>query len=53
MTLAATLYAVVFLPDSMLRLGLWLLTHSIYRIRVEGRDNIPERGGALCTSQRS
>jgi acyl-[acyl-carrier-protein]-phospholipid O-acyltransferase/long-chain-fatty-acid--[acyl-carrier-protein] ligase len=47
MTLAATFYAVVFLPDSVLRLALWLLTHSIYRIRVEGRDNIPERGGAI------
>lgn len=47
MTLAATFYAVVFLPDSILRLALWILTHSIYRIRVEGRDNIPERGGAL------
>jgi acyl-[acyl-carrier-protein]-phospholipid O-acyltransferase / long-chain-fatty-acid--[acyl-carrier-protein] ligase len=47
MTLAATFYAVVFLPDSVLRLALWVLTHSIYRIRVEGRDNIPERGGAL------
>jgi acyl-[acyl-carrier-protein]-phospholipid O-acyltransferase/long-chain-fatty-acid--[acyl-carrier-protein] ligase len=51
MTLAATLYAVVFLPDSLLRLGLWVLTHSIYRIRVEGRDNIPERGGALFLTQ--
>jgi hypothetical protein len=47
MTLAATFYAVVFLPDSVLRLALWILTHSVYRIRVEGRDNIPERGGAL------
>jgi len=47
MTLAATFYAIVFLPDSVLRLGLWLLAHSIYPIRVEGRDNIPERGGAL------
>jgi acyl-[acyl-carrier-protein]-phospholipid O-acyltransferase/long-chain-fatty-acid--[acyl-carrier-protein] ligase len=47
MTLAATFYAVVFLPDSMLRLALWLLTHSVYRIRVEGRNNIPERGAAL------
>ena len=47
MTLAATFYAVVFLPDSMSRLVLWVLTHSIYSIRVEGRDNIPERGGAL------
>jgi hypothetical protein len=47
MTLAATFYAVVFLPDSVLRLALWILTHSVYRIHVEGRDNIPERGRAL------
>jgi len=47
MTLAATFYAVVLLPDSVSRLVLWVLTHSIYSIRVEGRDNIPERGGAL------
>jgi acyl-[acyl-carrier-protein]-phospholipid O-acyltransferase / long-chain-fatty-acid--[acyl-carrier-protein] ligase len=47
MTLAATFYAVIFLPDSVWRLVLWILTHSVYRIHVEGRDNIPERGGAL------
>src|SRR5713101_1046211 len=47
MTVAATCYAVFLLPDSLLRLALWMLTHSIYRIRIEGRDNIPERGGAL------
>jgi acyl-[acyl-carrier-protein]-phospholipid O-acyltransferase/long-chain-fatty-acid--[acyl-carrier-protein] ligase len=47
MTLVATLYTVIFLPDSVLRFGLWSLTHTVYRIRVEGRDNIPERGGAL------
>ncbi len=47
MTLGATFYAVFLLPDSLLRLALWMLTHSLYRIRVEGRDNIPERGGAL------
>ena len=47
MTLAATFYAVTLLPDSLLRFGLWMLTHSLYRIRVEGRDNIPEKGGAL------
>jgi acyl-[acyl-carrier-protein]-phospholipid O-acyltransferase / long-chain-fatty-acid--[acyl-carrier-protein] ligase len=47
MTLAAALYAVVFLPDSVVRLVMWILTHSVYRVHVEGRDNIPERGGAL------
>jgi acyl-[acyl-carrier-protein]-phospholipid O-acyltransferase / long-chain-fatty-acid--[acyl-carrier-protein] ligase len=47
MTLAGTMYVVWLLPDSLLRLLLWMLTHSIYRIKVLGRDNIPERGGAL------
>ncbi len=47
MTLGATVYTVILLPDSLLRLVLWLLTHSLYRIQIEGRDNIPERGGAL------
>ena len=30
-----------------MRFLLWLLTHTLYRIRVVGRDNIPEKGGAL------
>ncbi len=47
MTLAGTVYAIYLLPDSLLRLLFWMLTNSIYRIRVEGRDNIPEKGGAL------
>jgi acyl-[acyl-carrier-protein]-phospholipid O-acyltransferase/long-chain-fatty-acid--[acyl-carrier-protein] ligase len=34
-------------PYRTLRLALWLLTHSIYRLRVRGRDNVPARGGAL------
>ncbi|MGH9578307.1 MAG: MFS transporter, partial [Terriglobales bacterium] len=50
LTLAATAYAVYLLPDALLRLMLWLLTHSMYRIRLEGRDNIPEKGGALFVS---
>ena len=31
----------------LLRLVLWCLTHTLYRIRVDGRDNIPAKGGAL------
>jgi len=50
MTLAATFYAVLLLPDSLLRLALWMLTHSFYKIRVEGRENIPPHGGALFVS---
>jgi acyl-[acyl-carrier-protein]-phospholipid O-acyltransferase/long-chain-fatty-acid--[acyl-carrier-protein] ligase len=47
MTLAGAAYAVSLLPDSLLRFLLWGLTHLCYRIRVVGRDRIPEKGGAL------
>ncbi|MGB9334029.1 MAG: acyl-[ACP]--phospholipid O-acyltransferase [Candidatus Acidiferrales bacterium] len=47
MTLAATVYVCWMLPDALLRLLLWMLTHTFYKIRVDGRENIPERGGAL------
>lgn len=46
-TLAGTIYILKILPDAFLRLVLWLLTHTLYRIKVIGRDNIPEKGGAL------
>lgn len=49
-TLAVSVYLVFLLPDSLARLVLWLVTHSIYRVRVEGRDAIPEKGGALFVS---
>jgi acyl-[acyl-carrier-protein]-phospholipid O-acyltransferase/long-chain-fatty-acid--[acyl-carrier-protein] ligase len=47
MTLGATVYVLWLLPDSLLRFVLWALTHTVYRIRVDGRDNIPSKGGAL------
>ncbi len=46
-TLAGTIYGLVILPDWFLRLVLWFLTHTIYRVKLLGRDNIPEKGGAL------
>ena len=50
LTLVTTAYSIYLLPDSLVRFVLWAATHSIYRIRVEGRDNIPESGGALFVS---
>ncbi len=47
LTLVTTAYSIYLLPDSLLRFVLWVATHTVYRIRVEGRENIPERGGAL------
>jgi len=48
-TLAATGYVLYLLPDSLLRLLLWIATHTLYRLDVEGRENVPTRGGALLT----
>ena len=47
LTLAATAYVVWLLPDSLLRLLLWMLTHTLYRLDVAGRERVPARGGAL------
>ena len=47
LTLVTTGYAIWLLPDSLVRFVLWAATHTIYRVRVEGRENVPETGGAL------
>jgi acyl-[acyl-carrier-protein]-phospholipid O-acyltransferase/long-chain-fatty-acid--[acyl-carrier-protein] ligase len=47
MTTVATIYAVWLMPDSVLRLLAWVLVHSVYRMRIQGRENIPSKGGAL------
>src|SRR5579859_4103089 len=53
-TLAATAYLVFLLPDSLLRLLLWIATHTIYRIHTKGAENVPARGGAmLCPNHSS
>ena len=44
---AATAYILAILPDFMVRLCLWLLTHTFYRIRVRGVENLPKSGPAL------
>ena len=55
MTCAATtfigsIYVLYLLPDSLIRFCLLWVTHSIYRIKIIGRSNIPSRGGALLVS---
>jgi acyl-[acyl-carrier-protein]-phospholipid O-acyltransferase / long-chain-fatty-acid--[acyl-carrier-protein] ligase len=49
-TLAGTIYVLYLLPDWFVRLLLFFLTHTLYRIKVMGRDNVPEKGGALFVS---
>jgi acyl-[acyl-carrier-protein]-phospholipid O-acyltransferase/long-chain-fatty-acid--[acyl-carrier-protein] ligase len=42
-------WAFSLVPDAFLRFLLILLAHTLYRLRVHGRENVPERGGALLT----
>ena len=46
---AGTTWALWLLPDALLRLGLILVTHSAYRLRILGRENVPQEGGVLLT----
>jgi acyl-[acyl-carrier-protein]-phospholipid O-acyltransferase/long-chain-fatty-acid--[acyl-carrier-protein] ligase len=46
-TFVVTIYVLWLLSDFAIRLSLWLLTNSIYRIRVVGTENLPRRGPAL------
>jgi acyl-[acyl-carrier-protein]-phospholipid O-acyltransferase/long-chain-fatty-acid--[acyl-carrier-protein] ligase len=47
MTFLAGLYASLALSDSLLRSGLWIATHTVYRVRVEGREHLPDRAGVV------
>lgn len=46
-TIAVTTYICILLPSALIRLLVWFFTHSIYRMRVIGRENVPKKGGAL------
>jgi acyl-[acyl-carrier-protein]-phospholipid O-acyltransferase/long-chain-fatty-acid--[acyl-carrier-protein] ligase len=46
-TLGASVYVLSVVPEFLVRFVLWLLTHTIYRIRIVGQENVPSRGGAL------
>ncbi|HWA50153.1 MAG TPA: MFS transporter, partial [Dongiaceae bacterium] len=43
-------YLLILLPDFLIRFCLWLLTHSIYRIRIIGPENVPLNGPALLVA---
>ena len=50
LTLAVAAYAFFLLPQATIRFVVWLATHTIYRVRIYGRENLPERGGALLVA---
>ncbi len=46
-TLIVTPYILKILPQYLIRFSLWMLTHSIYKIRIHGQKHVPFRGPAL------
>jgi acyl-[acyl-carrier-protein]-phospholipid O-acyltransferase / long-chain-fatty-acid--[acyl-carrier-protein] ligase len=47
LTVPVLIYIVVLIPQATLRFIAWLLTHSVYKVRVYGRPNLPDEGPAL------
>jgi acyl-[acyl-carrier-protein]-phospholipid O-acyltransferase / long-chain-fatty-acid--[acyl-carrier-protein] ligase len=52
-TLGGSLYVMNLLPDFMVRLVLWLLTNTIYRVRAVGAENLPHEGALFVANHTS
>jgi len=50
MTVPVLLYVVWLMPGSSARCLVWLLSHTIYRVKIEGRKNLPREGGAVLVA---
>ena len=48
--LAVTVYVATVVPDYLVRFVVWMATHTIWRIRIEGQENLPQRGPALLVA---
>ncbi len=49
-TIPVFVYIVFLIPQASIRFLVWLATHTVYRVRVFGRENLPERNGALLVA---
>ncbi len=47
LTIPVLIYIVVLIPQATIRFLAWLATHTFYRVRVHGREFLPEEGPAL------
>jgi acyl-[acyl-carrier-protein]-phospholipid O-acyltransferase/long-chain-fatty-acid--[acyl-carrier-protein] ligase len=47
LTLLSSVYVLAVVPEFLIRFSLWLLTHTVYRIRIRGQEHVPFRGPAL------
>jgi len=44
------LYIFTLVPEFLMRFLVWMLIHTIYRVRVTGMDNIPDEGPVIVAS---
>ena len=49
-TIPILIYVLWLLPQASIRMVIWMLSRIVYRVRVFGRENIPEQGGALIVA---
>ena len=49
-TLLVTVYIVTVVPDFLIRFVLWMVTHTVFKIRIVGQENVPFRGPALLVA---
>jgi acyl-[acyl-carrier-protein]-phospholipid O-acyltransferase/long-chain-fatty-acid--[acyl-carrier-protein] ligase len=49
-TIPIALYVLFLLPQATIRFVTWLLSRTIYRMSIYGRENLPETGGALLVA---
>lgn len=47
LNLCVSLYIFTLAPEFISRLVIWLFVNSIYRLRVNGVDNLPDKGGVI------
>lgn len=48
-TIPVAIYIIFLLPGATLRFVVWLASHTVYRVRIQGLENIPKTGPALLT----
>lgn len=50
LTVAGTIYVCRLLPYPLVRLCVWFLTHTIYRIKMINKERVPLKGGVLLVA---
>src|SRR2546426_224799 len=47
---AVAVYIYTLIPEFLMRFLVWLLVHTVYRMRTRGMENLPEEGAAVLVS---